>query len=129
MGLFGQNLYDAHPKIRCPFTFSEKEPRKPQKSLIDMAEEKFKEDRNLIMHLQTFLSNCRHKHNLPTRLEWSMQLQLLEKFPEKERAKQVVASIRNGYRAIAYEGNLKKCKTDVRTDKEIDSNIITEKAY
>lgn len=129
MGLFEQNFCIKQSKIKCPFTFSENKRKKKGPTLIELAEEKFGKDRNLIMHLQTFLRSCAEKKQLPTRLAWSMQLQLLEKFPESERAKQVVRSIMNGYRAIAYESNLKKCTSTISLEKETESNIIKDIAY
>lgn len=130
MGLFGQNLYVKQAKIKCPFTFSsEGEKKKKEPTLIELAEEKFGKDRNLILHLQTFLKSCAEKKQMPTRLAWSMQLQLLEKFPEKERARQVVRSTMNGYRAIAYESNLKKCSNIISMEKETESDIIKDIAY
>lgn len=131
MGLIGKSLYNKQIKFRCPFTFDSNEKKRKEPTLIELAEEKFGKDRNLILHLQTFLNSCTQKRQLPTRLAWSMQLQLLEKFPEEERAAQVVASIRNGYRAIAYEGNLKKyTRTDkISHEKEDEKNIIKNVAY
>lgn len=126
MALFGNNIYEG--KIKCPFSFSStSEKKEKEPTLKELAEEKFGEDRNLIMHLETFLHEQSKKKQLPTRLAWSMQLKLLEKFPKEERAKQVVSSIMKGYRAIAYEGNLNKYKKeigDVGLDKEKEENIV-----
>lgn len=129
MGLVGKSLYSKNvkKKVRCPFTFSNTKEKKKEPTLAQMAEEKFGNDRNLIMHLKTFLSNCAQKHQYPTKLSWGMQLQLLERFPEEERAKQVTKSIMNGYRAIAYEGNLKKYEgeyQEVSLKKEKEENIV-----
>lgn len=136
MGLVGKSLYadKVKKKVRCPFTFSSSnEKKKKEPTLIELAEERFGKDRNLIMHLKTFLSSCAQKRQLPTRLAWSMQLQLLEKFPEEERAKQVTTSIMRGYRAIAYEGNLEKykgtCQHKISMEKEDEENIVKEIAY
>lgn len=136
MGILGTNIY-AHrtkQKVKCPFSFSamnntkKKTQRMP--TLKELAEEKFGDDRALMLHIQSFLSMWAKKKQLPTHLSWSMQLQLLEKFPKEERAKQVVRSIQNGYKALAYENNLlKKSETAVNCDKEDVTNVVTNIAY
>lgn len=132
MALFGNNIYIE--KIKCPFSFSmsteEKKAKKP--TLRELAEEKFGDDRKLIMHLEMFLKEWADKKQLPTTLAWNMQLQLLEKFPKEERVKQVVSSIMKGYRAIAYEDNLKKYNEslkEVSREKEDEKEIVTSIAY
>ena len=132
MALFGNNIYAE--KIKCPFTFSKSTTEKKAKepTLKELAEERFGDDRKLLMHLETFLHEWAKKKQLPTTLSWTMQLQLLEKFPKEARVEQVVSSIMKGYKAIAYESNLKRYKEqpkEVSREKENEAEIVTTVAY
>lgn len=123
MALFGDlNLIKPKP---IKFEKTKKE-SKPKIKLTDMAEERFGDDKKLLLHLNIFLDMCREKHLLPTRVSWGMQLNVLERFPKEARLEQVVRSITYGYRSIAYEENLKNYKA---VEKEKEENIRYDLAF
>ncbi len=100
-------LFNDLSKYKKPSKEREVKREKPP-TLIELAEEKFGENRRLMMWIESFLDQKRTKHLLPTRQAWIQQLALLEEYPENERERQVRRSITYDYRALAYEYKGKK---------------------
>ena len=105
MALFGKSLYpDTRArKVVVKFGVGDKQDASTDKTLIEMAKEKFGNDKRLMLEIDLFLSQKRKVHQNPSKLAWASQLSILEKYPENERLKQVIKSIRNDYKSLAYE--------------------------
>ena len=129
MALFGKSLY----KVKINFRGNEPQKEDKEKTLIEMAEEKFGNDKRLMMEIDLFLAQRRRVKQCPSKIAWGEQLKLLEKFPEEERLKQVTRSIRNDYRSIAYENNLPKkpvcAEYNVGMKKEKEENICYDRGF
>ena len=125
MALFG--------KVRIDFRGKEKPKEDKEKTLSEMAKERFGNDKRLLLELELFLSEKRKARQCPSRIAWGEQLKLLEKFPQEERLTQVMRSIRNNYRSIAYESRLPKTPVcsqfNVCLDKEDESNICYDRGF
>ena len=76
---------------------------KSKESLFEMAEKRFFGDKELLSEIDKYLKSRKAQKNYPTRVSWEMQLKLLKKIPEQQRAQSVRRSTLNGYRQIAYE--------------------------
>ena len=108
MGLFGD------------YTFNE--PKKKDPSLVQMAENLFGKDNNLMKEIKNYLASRRQQHNLPSKISWKMQLEILEEIPEQDRVNEVRNCTIKGYRQLAYKKNNNKniCTQNVyRTKKDI----------
>ena len=103
MGLFGNYSFNEKPK---------KEP-----NLLQMAELMFGKDNVLMGEIKNYLASRRQQHNLPTRISWKMQLEILQDIPENERANQVRNCTIKGYRQMAYKNN-KNNKNNISTQNE-----------
>jgi len=121
MSLFGKSLYQnsMQRKIKINFNFTDKVDK--EKSLLEMAKERFGNDKRLMLEIELFLSQRRKAHQNPSRIAWGEQLKLLAEYPEEERLAQVMRSIRNDYRSIAYE--IKYKKPDISIEKSKDEDI------
>lgn len=118
MALFG--------KVKINFGLSDKPVRK-EPTLYEMANEKFGKDKRLMMEIDLFLAQKRRIKQLPSRIAWGYQLNLLEKYPEEQRLEQVMRSIRHDYRSIAYETNLPK-ESDVKRNNE-DEEVVYSRGF
>ena len=124
MALFGKSLYPSTKKykVRIDFGMTSMSKNNSEISLLDMAKEKFGEDKRLMMEIELFLSQRRKARQNPSRLAWGHQLQLLESYPKEERLQQVMRSIRNDYRSIAYERK-EESRNEVKREKADENNI------
>ena len=129
MALFGKSLYSNHVqhKVRVDFNMSSSSGRVKELSLLDMAKEKFGNDKRLMLEIDLFLSQRRKVKQNPSRLAWERQLQLLEQYPAEERLAQVMRSIRNDYRSIAYERTGKS--NEVVREKTNDNDVCYDLAF
>lgn len=89
MGLFGN--------------FSFNEPPKKEPTLIQMAKNLFGTDTKLMLEIENYLASRRQQHNMPTKISWKMQLEILQEIPEQDRANEVRNCTIKGYRQIAYK--------------------------
>lgn len=110
MGLFGD--------------FTVNEPIKKQPTLIEMAVNKFSDDKQLLEELKLYLRSRKEQKNMPTKVSWEMQLTLLEMVPMQKRASQVHTATLRGWRQIAYEDN--KADGVTRTNKTPQLNIVNQ---
>ena len=108
MGLFGDYSFNEPKKKKEP-------------TLVQMAENIFGKDKNLMGEINNYLASRRQQHNLPTKISWKMQLEILEEIPEQDRAKEVRNCTIKGYRQLAYKRTNKNiCTQNVyRTKKDI----------
>lgn len=129
MALFGKSLYANHVqhKVRVDFNMSSSMKKEKEVSLLDMAKEKFGSDKRLMLEIDLFLSQRRKARQNPSRLAWERQLQLLEQYPAEERLEQVMRSIRNDYRSIAYERTGKS--NEVVREKTNDNDVCYDLAF
>ena len=105
------------------------EKKKKQPTLIELAQEKFGDDKQLMMWIEGYIEQKREQHTMPTRLSWVEQLTTLEKHPKNERIKEVRRCIAGGYRQLAYEPKYKRT-VDVLPDEEEQEEVICyDKAY
>lgn len=118
MALFS-NLDSIKP---IAFKTAKEKPKEKEPTLLELAEEKFGDNRRLIMWIEKFLSQKRQIRQLPSRLAWQEQLKILESHPEAEREKEVRRCIAGDYRQIAYEYKPKKYKKSI-----LDQDISMEK--
>ena len=108
MGLFG--------------TFSFNEPKKKDPTLVQMAEAIFGADRDLMGEIKTYLASRKQQHNLPTKISWKMQLEILQDIPEQERADEVRNCTVKGYRQMAYKKDRKYSNRNIQ-------NVCTQGVY
>lgn len=92
MGLFGD------------FEFKEKK-KKSKTTLFSMAQERFKNDAELVNELILYLRSRQEQHNLPTKISWGMQLALLDGIEPAKRVNQVHTATIRGWRQIAYDNS------------------------
>lgn len=112
MGLFGT------------FSFQEKKKEKPI-TLVQMAEQIFGSDKELMDEIHLFLSSCRERHLLPSRTAWQMQLDILQSVPEAQQAEMVHNSVIKGYRQMAYANEV--TDNNEVTNKRIRKNEVIVK--
>ena len=86
MGIFGN------------FSNNKKETRPTLASLVD----KYFMDGKLVEEIHIYLAMRRQQHDMPARISFEKQLELLATYPEDERIKQVQKSILGGYRSLCY---------------------------
>ena len=99
------------------------EKKRKEPTLIELATEKFGEDKQLMMWIEGFLEQKTKEHARPPRMSWLEQLSILEKHPKSARIKEVRRCIAGNYRQLAYEP---KCKKNVNIEVD-DDNLKEEK--
>ena len=119
MSLFGKPLYTKY-KIKVNFNMSSQTQPKNELTLLEMAKEKFGKDKRLMMEIELFLAQKRKIYQNPSKIAWGEQLKLLEKYPQEERLEQVMTSIRNDYRSIAYAKKFDKPEISMEKSDEKD---------
>lgn len=108
MGLFGN--------------FSTQEKKKPP-TLFMLAQERYKENKELLKEIELYLESRKEQRNLPSRTSWIMQLDILDEIAEEKRAETVRNSTLKGYRQIAYK-NKKEIKESIKKEIEEEKDII-----
>ena len=79
---------------------SKEEPKK-KLSLVQMITTMF-EDTKVVDALKDYLASRKEQHNLPSKVAWEKQLQMLLKVEPADRANMVENSTIKGYRQIVY---------------------------
>lgn len=129
MALFGNTKVG---KVKVNFGMSSASKSINEPTLLEMAEEKFGKDKRLMLEIDLFLAQRRKAKQNPSRIAWASQLQLLEKFPQEDRLDQVMRSIRNDYKCLAYESRLPEKKpaySDVNMEKSREEDICYDEAF
>lgn len=79
-----------------------KEPKKREK-LIDISKRILgTEDKELLTELTLYLKSRKQQHNLPSKVSWEMQMNLLKNYPQSKRVSSVRTATLRGYRQVAY---------------------------
>lgn len=79
-----------------------KEPKKREK-LIDISKRILgTEDKELLTELTLYLRSRKQQHNLPSKVSWEMQMNLLKNYPQSKRVSSVHTATLRGYRQVAY---------------------------
>jgi len=82
-------------------------------SLYDMNQVAFPESLALQSALDEYLKNRKEQRNMPSKISWQKNLDLLKKLPtEEQMVLQVNKAILHGWRAVAFE------------DMKIDNNVV-----
>ena len=80
----------------------QKEPKKHEK-LIDISKRILgTEDKELLTELTLYLKSRKQQHNLPSKVSWEMQMNLLKNYPQSKRVSSVHIATLRGYRQVAY---------------------------
>lgn len=79
-----------------------KEPKKREK-LIDISKRILgTEDKEVLTELTLYLKSRKQQHNLPSKVSWEMQMNLLKNYPQSKRVSSVHTATLRGYRQVAY---------------------------
>ena len=79
-----------------------KESKKREK-LIDISKRILgTEDKELLTELTLYLKSRKQQHNLPSKVSWEMQMNLLRNYPQSKRVSSVHIATLRGYRQVAY---------------------------
>lgn len=97
------NLFDIDIKEK---------PIKKKVTLMDMVNERFRYEPDLVTALKEYLNHRRQLHNYPSKVSWEAQLDLLERIPKADRVAQVKLSTLRGYRQVAYEKDVDNIKVN-----------------
>lgn len=123
MSLFG-NLNDY--KVGA---VKKSEKKKKEPTLLELAQEKFGDDKQLMMWIEGYLDQKRQIHMMPPRLAWLEQLSILEQHPKSERVKEVRRCIAGNYRQIAYAPKYPNNNKTLRKEEETEEEIISTRGF
>lgn len=85
--------------------FGDIKPKEPKKreNLIDISKRILgTEDKELLTELTLYLKSRKQQHNLPSKVSWEMQMNLLKNYPQSKRVSSVHTATLRGYRQVAY---------------------------
>ena len=60
------------------------------------------EDKELLTELTLYLKSRKQQHNLPSKVSWEMQMNLLKNYPQSKRVSSVHTATLRGYRQVAF---------------------------
>ena len=87
-----------------------KDKPKRKSSLLQMVTIMF-EDVKVVKALEDYLASRKEQHNLPSKVAWEKQLQMLLKVEPADRANMVESSTIKGYRQIVYLDSYKPSRS------------------
>lgn len=85
----------------CLFGDFKSKPDTKKMTLLQMAEYLF-DDNEVIKAIKDYLASRKQQHNLPSKVAWEKQLNMLLKVQPNDRARMVENSTVKGYRQIVY---------------------------
>lgn len=81
--------------------FSDEKPKKSL-TLIEMVELSFGDDKDVVKALLDYLASRKQQHNMPSKIAWEKQLEMLKQVQPQDRATMINNSTMKGYRQIVY---------------------------
>lgn len=92
--------------------FGDFKPKQDNKkmTLLQMAESLFS-DKEVITAIKDYLASRKQQHNMPSKVAWGKQLEMLLKVQPNDRARMVENSTIKGYRQIVYLDSYKPSTT------------------